>query len=201
MVPIFLLAISFLTAMRIWFSLGTFVNLLETKADRNHLFPRARRSPPQTRSSSFDLPWGIFATICSTKALRSNKWAGETPYNHKVRMKQQTSLKPCHISCQGSLFGVSFVCSGMAPNTGEGQPLQNYDIEKHSQHFWYYDDTMLEHWSMLETFVWYPKRARPHPRSSRDRLRRHVQHLSVALGTFKWSWDNIIIFKVHIIYK
>lgn len=129
MVPIFLLAISFLTAMRIWFSLGTFVNLLETKADRNHLFPRARRSPPQTRSSSFDLPWGIFATICSTKALRSNKWAGETPYNHKVRMKQQTSLKPCHISCQGSLFGVSFVCSAWLQTRAKANPFKTMTLK------------------------------------------------------------------------
>ena len=146
MVPIFLLAISFLTAMRIWFSLGTFVNLLETKADRNHLFPRARKSPPQTRSSSFDLPWGIFATICSTKALRSNKWAGETPYNHKVRMKQQTSLKPCHISCQGSLFGISFVCSAWLQTRAKANPFKTYDIEKTFSTFlvlrWYHAWTL-----------------------------------------------------------
>ena len=203
MVPIFCVTINFLTAMRIWFSLGTFVNLLETKADLNHAFPRARRSPPQTRSSSIDLPLGIFATMCSTKVLRSDRWAGNRSNESDFRMKQQTSLKPC-------IYHAKVLC------------LRSHLVVRHgSKH-----GRVRTLWKLLYLgclkdipnifgiplliclnidacwiIFFIPQLARPHPRSSQRRLRRHVQHLSVALGTFKWSWHNIIIFKVHTIYK
>ena len=159
MVPIFCVTINFLTAMRIWFSLGTFFNLLETKADLNHSFPRARRSPPQTRSSSIDLPLGIFATMCSTKVLRSDRWAGNRSNESDFRMKQQTSLKPCiyhakvlclrshlvvrHGSKHGrvrTLWKLLYLgCLKDIPNIF-GIPALN----------------MLEHWRMLNIFFYSP---------------------------------------------
>ena len=44
-------------------------------------------------------------------------------------MKQQTSLKPCHISCQGSLFGVSFVCSAWLQTRAKANPFKTMTLK------------------------------------------------------------------------